>query len=193
MSVKTQKKKSKALFIFLIACIIGLSLIVITVQNNRRNISIPMRSAFDDLMAIDFDRGYPAGPREVVYLNNRFMGYLYGGSIAEENIRPILAHQRNLFSNQLLELTDFELQVETATQEILDLRQRNERFIGFETGIAVYNRDDFRLAHVDVIQFTNTSTNNSIRFNLINEGGRYKIYSWGFTGDADINSETGSS
>lgn len=146
------------------------------------------KTAYEMVMEIDLDQNYPGDPQGVIKLNNEITVLLYGGAILEEQIEPVILQQRMLFAKELLDLNQAEAQVLMATAQIEDIKNAGQRVLGVTYKEPVYDPADDNLCSVYVMQFTSTNVSNSLKYDLIKEGGKWKILQFYFAEEgADAN------
>ena len=121
-------------------------------------------SEIEKLIVKNIENDYPATPREVVKLYNRYLQAIYDADTTDDQIRQLLEKQRGLYDTELLGVNPFETNYAGILEEVADYR-KNERIIVNSTvsgaDEVIYKRlEGKNYALIDASYFMRTSGGN---------------------------------
>ena len=142
-------------------------------------------SEYNQLMSVDFLTQYPDSPQQLLELNNRYVKYLYGGSVSESEIHDIIEKQREMFAPALLELNELETSVSVATLQILQMQSDAKRIIDIKNSLPTYDKSDENICIVTVTQYMTNNQQDIIDYTLVKIDNRWKIFRFDRPAPAD--------
>lgn len=171
-------KKTGTVIITLLVIILCIIMVAVGFILRQEDAVKVETAKYDKIMAYNLDTQYPSNYVEVLNIHNEIVQFLYGGEITDEQIPDVIAQQRNLFSKELLALNSYESQVQKATIEIQTQRESGEMIISNDLVESFVTPESPDVALAYVAEYTNTTQNNYLKFDIIKEDHLWKINSW---------------
>ncbi|MDR3091332.1 MAG: hypothetical protein LBU36_03915 [Clostridiales bacterium] len=142
-------------------------------QTRRREPDV--QSRWPEIAGIDLDREYPETPQDVVELYERIKLALYDGGIEDAEIALAFAKQQRLYGKELLELNPFDKRIQSVTDEVLAKRGAKDCAVSY----VILEKTEPEDGKCSVTaEETSTAGTVNMKYNLIREDGKWKIYSW---------------
>lgn len=171
-------KNVGTVIITLLVIILGIIMVAVGFILKREEAVNVETTKYDNIMAYDLDTQYPSNYVEVLNIHNQIVEFLYGGEITDDQIAEVIAQQRKLFSKELLSLNSYDSQVQKATIEIQTQRESGEMIISHNLVESFVTPESPDVAIAYVAEYTNTTKNNYLQYDLIKEDNLWKINSW---------------
>ena len=149
-------------------------------QQNEAQIKTLPPSEYEQLTAMDLKVRYPDGPQTLIDLNNRFIQYLYGGEINEDEINGIIEKQRGLFAPELLDLNEVTQSVRIAAAQISQMAASGKKIMEIRSDLPVYAESektgDYESCTITVTQYWTNNVQDILEYTLVNSGGKWMIF-----------------
>jgi len=149
-------------------------------QQNEAQIKTLPPSEYEQLTAMDLKVRYPDGPQTLIDLNNRFIQYLYGGEINEDEINGIIEKQRGLFAPELLDLNEVTQSVRIAAAQISQMAASGKKIMEIRSDLPVYAESEktgeYESCTITVTQYWTNNVQDILEYTLVNSGGKWMIF-----------------
>ena len=119
------KKRRGVIFLILVAVLIVVAFALVAYCTPKTAEEATEVTEADTLMNLNIEGNYPATPREVMKLYNRYMLCLYGADSSEltdDEVRALGRKLREMFDDELLEENPEEVHLLSLSQEIAAFR-----------------------------------------------------------------------
>ena len=119
------KKRGGVILLILIAALIVGAFALVAYRTPKTAEEATEVTEKDELMSKNIAAGYPATPREVMKLYNRYMLCLYGvegSELKDEEVRALGIKMREMFDEELLEANPQEAHLLSLAQEMASFR-----------------------------------------------------------------------
>ncbi len=177
---KTKEKKSGSggtiiALIIMAICIVAIFLGV-TLKVKQNNEILPDQGA--ELLERNLEVDYPDSPIAVMTYYYDIYKYLYSGSANVSYTSELVWQQRLMFTRELQVLNPYEIQKETALEEIVSLHDSGLNIISVELSDAKLDPENTSIAYVTVTEYWTGLNNITKEYALYLEDGKWKIHRW---------------
>lgn len=122
-------KKYKTLIIIMILVALGITYYYYQSVHSKKESKDKENtvSEIEKLMNKDFDKNYPATPREVVDVFSRFLTCYYEGKCSEDELMSLVLQSRKLFDDELLDRNPLDEYFENLKDEIAQYKEEKNK------------------------------------------------------------------
>lgn len=126
------KKKRGGIIVLAIVAVLLVGVFAVVVYRTPKSAEETTISAKDELLNKNLSANYPATPREVLKLFNRFIVVLYGNEgedVTPEEQQALGVKMRDLYDEELLEANPQEINLTSLGQELLTFQSKKKVLI----------------------------------------------------------------
>lgn len=153
-------------------------------STNRRNSS--EKAELQNLLEYNMALDYPNTPRDVVKLHNRYFKLLYGMKLTDEEIEGLNSKLREIYCDELLSVNSEAVMLQELKDNIKTMRDEGYEYKSYSlpeaSQVQKFTKDGKEMAWMDVtvtIETNDEIAYRYVRYILINENNKWKIYGWG--------------
>lgn len=184
------KKKKKSYLKTIIVSIFLVGLVIFyfnsVSEKTSRNRNSSEKAELKALLEYNMELDYPNTPRDVVKLHNRYLKMLYGMKLTDDEIEGLGEKVRGIYCDELLALNNEEVSIDSLKENIKTMRDEEYIYKSYSlpeaSQIQEFTRDGKEMAWMDVtvtIQTEDDMAYRYVRYIVIKENDKWKIYGWG--------------
>ena len=186
MKQKDKKNKIKNIIVavLLIALVVFYFNHISNKTSNRRNSS--EKAELQNLLEYNMALDYPNTPRDVVKLHNRYFKLFYGMKLTDEEIEGLNYKLREIYCDELLSVNSEAVMLQELKDNIKTMRDEGYEYKSYSlpeaSQVQKFTKDGKEMAWMDVtitIETNDEIAYRYVRYILINENNKWKIYGWG--------------
>ncbi|WP_167957835.1 DUF6715 family protein [Anaerosporobacter faecicola] len=147
----------------------------------------------ENLLGSDIEMDYPSTPKEVIVLFNKLITCYYDEKLSDDTIKKVMAQERVLFDQELLNKNQFDDQFKDLKEEITDYRKAKRTIVGSSVGksssVEYYKKEGKEYASIIATYTLKDSEVTKTYQKYIlrkDENGKWRILGWEITSPTDI-------
>ncbi|WP_455714928.1 DUF6715 family protein [Anaerosporobacter sp.] len=146
MAVSKKERRNKWLIVVIGTIILVALYIFLVNRDTKKAEQEDLAEQVQNVIGTDLEIDYPSTPREVIIKYNEIIACYYENKLDDDTIKKIMAQQRVLFDQELLEQNPIDSQLKDLKEELLDYQKNNRKFItsavAKSSSVTYWSKDD---------------------------------------------------
>lgn len=130
MEVSKRERRNKTLIVVIGTIVLIALYFFFTNRDNKKVEQVALTEQVQKVISTDFEMDYPSTPREVIIQLNEIFDCYYKNDLDDKTLEKVMAQERILFDQELLEANSFDTQLEGLKEEILDYQKSKRKMVG---------------------------------------------------------------
>ena len=123
MEVSKKERRNKMLIVVIGTIVLVALYFFFSNRDTNNTEKAVLTEQVQKVIGTDLEMDYPGSPREVIILFNKIIDCYYEDELDDETLGKVMAQERVLFDQELLEANSFDAQLEGLKEEILDYKK----------------------------------------------------------------------
>lgn len=129
MEVSKRERRNKTLIVVFGTIALVALYFFFTNRDNKKVEQVALSEQVQKVIGTDFEMDYPSTPREVIIQLNEIFDCYYKNDLDDKTLEKVMAQERILFDQELLEVNSFDTQLEGLKEEILDYEKSKRTLV----------------------------------------------------------------
>lgn len=129
MEVSKRERRNKTLIVVFGTIVLVALYFFFTNRDNKKVEQVALSEQVQKVIGTDFEMDYPSTPREVIIQLNEIFDCYYKNDLDDKTLEKVMAQERILFDQELLEVNSFDTQLEGLKEEILDYEKSKRTLV----------------------------------------------------------------
>ncbi|HAB61445.1 MAG TPA: hypothetical protein DCE48_12270, partial [Lachnospiraceae bacterium] len=112
MEVSKRERRNKTLIVVIGTIVLIALYFFFTNRDNKKVEQVALTEQVQKVISTDFEMDYPSTPREVIIQLNEIFDCYYKNNLDDKTLEKVMAQERILFDQELLEANSFDTQLE---------------------------------------------------------------------------------
>ncbi|WP_310601976.1 DUF6715 family protein [Anaerosporobacter sp.] len=129
MATSKKEQRNKVLIIIIGTIVLVGLYLFFSNQNNKKREQAVIAEQVQKILDSDIEMDYPSSPREVIIQFNKILACYYKEKLDDDTLKKLMAQERVLFDQQLLDQNSIENQLKDLKAEILDFQKAKRSIV----------------------------------------------------------------